>query len=261
MAPTSDIIPNLNLKYKQSNNLSSNLLFDVSPGISTTYKQMADNENIIISRRNNETPIYQSSYLNYMRNGYNYDKKAIDIQRKQQTATMIVNAAVSLASLGLGLGGTIGNIKAAKTSYLAQEAALGQSLQGQEFGNWFIGNNPTSQQLKAGYQRTVGQQSSIATQMMIGNVSSGINGIISVIANRAQQENSMNAKLASLAAESASTSGSDDLNLLNYYNGNKLHKYIYDLSDQMKAPIFDLFYYLGYATNDQRKPDLYTRTN
>ena len=95
---------------------------------------------------------------------------------------------------------------------------------------------------------------------MIQNSIGIIGSISNAIASKQIQENNMSQKFAELQAQSASTAGSNDLNLLNFYNKNKLHEIKYELTDNMKQSIYDLFYYMGYATNIQKKPDLYSRS-
>lgn len=41
-----------------------------------TYLEKEDFENYMIVNRNNEESIFNNEYLNYVNNGYNYDKKA-----------------------------------------------------------------------------------------------------------------------------------------------------------------------------------------
>lgn len=267
---TSDISPNFKIKYKQSNNLNNSLLFDVSPGVSTSYKQIADNENIIISNRNNESPIYQSAYLNYMRNGYNYDKKAQDIQNNQQTWNMVSQIAQSAISLGLGISdigskiSSIKNFKQSRIDEIGQKYGIHkqggkQLVENDLFGirEQFMPGELDS--LRSEVRARTGQLFGTSTQLMLQNTSGIIGSIVGAVTSKQLQENSMNQKFAELQAQSASTVGSNDLNLLNYYNGNKLHEIEYQVSDNIKESIYDLFYYLGYTTNLQKKPDLYSR--
>ena len=73
-----------------------------------------DHENQLKYLANNEIPIYNSSYLNYIRNGYNYDLKAKANQAFQNTlntglsigagiASMLAGGATGGASTALGI--------------------------------------------------------------------------------------------------------------------------------------------------------------
>ena len=98
--------------YIQSNNVSSDLMFmfDYSDERIT---QLDDDsfDNLILSNRNNELPVFNSAYLTYMNNGYNYDKK---LQRIQATSDLIgvaeqtiqggMSGGVAGAAIGLAKG-------------------------------------------------------------------------------------------------------------------------------------------------------------
>ena len=60
----------------------------------------------IISDMDNEIPVYNSDYINYMKNGYNYDKESI----ARQTTKGAVGIATGIggAALGAALGGPVG---------------------------------------------------------------------------------------------------------------------------------------------------------
>lgn len=76
-----------------------------------------DYPNIIAVARNNEEVLYNSTYLNYIRTGYNYDLKAKERQEIAGGIGIGLNVAGLIASIGLsfvpgmqgiGLGGAIG---------------------------------------------------------------------------------------------------------------------------------------------------------
>lgn len=277
---TSDLTtaPEMGIGYKQSNNITSNLLFDIKfDGQDTSYKKLGDIDPIILATRNNEVTIYQDAYINYMRTGYNYDKKAKTISNTQQAINFAGSVGQSILSGGVGIRNLIGiNPNISRLRKIAEESnqMIGYNLADINKQiiagglNESIGSAMAQHYLNSSEQR--GRDYSMAvsnkinalgagTQLAISNSFSIVGTISNAIATRQQQENSMNAKLAELQSQSASTVGSNDLNLLNYYNGNKLHEMKYEISDSMKKPIFDMFYYLGYTTNLQKKPDLYTR--
>lgn len=70
---------------------------------------------------------------------------------------------------------------------------------------------------------------------------------------------SMESRLESLKNQSASVSGSDDLDLMKNYCGNKAKLCIYVPSERMRKLVADLFYYYGYATDEMKVPSLDTR--
>ena len=200
--PSSITNPYFKIKYKQANTITSNLgfKFEIAQG---TQKLNDKFEEYLICKRNNEYPIYNSSYLNYLRNGYNYDLKA----KNSQAAQSWIGTGLSLLGGGLGfvLGGAVG-------------AAAGISL-----------------------------------------ITSGISSISSAIIGNIQNEANIEQKLNESKNTTNSVSSSDDLNLLNWYSENLLWATTYDISEQQKSNIFDLFYKTGYSCNETGIPNVNSR--
>lgn len=115
----------------------------------------------------------------------------------------------------------------------------------------------------------VGTVASVATAGLTGGLSivgavqmgtSTISGIVSAIQGEAQREQNLEAKMQQLKAQSGSVAGSDDVDIMSIYSGNRMKLMNYSLSDKMRKIIGDLFYYFGYAVNEQRAPNVHTRT-
>lgn len=53
-----------------------------------TFKQTIDYEDYLLVNRNNEETIFSNDYLNYIRTGYNYDKKARDREIEKKTRNL-----------------------------------------------------------------------------------------------------------------------------------------------------------------------------
>lgn len=83
-----------------SSNFTSTILFEFYNPLTHSA---TDYDNIIVSTRNNEYPIFNSSYLNYIRNGYNFDVKAKSQQTIKNAIGLGLNAITSIASIGIGL--------------------------------------------------------------------------------------------------------------------------------------------------------------
>ena len=104
--PTSSTAPTLSIKYKQANTITSNLGFKFTVNNGTQKVNDVFGE-YLLCNRNNESQIFNSSYLNYLRNGYNYDTKAKNLQTTQSwisTGLSLAGGAVSVA-LGSMTGG------------------------------------------------------------------------------------------------------------------------------------------------------------
>lgn len=195
--------PSVTILFKQSNNISSNSLFDIQlQGYDepTTYGEYLN------VNRQNEVALFTNDYLNYIRSGFNYDKK---VKVTQNTANWI-GAGVSL----------VGAAASFATSYVSGPAGIA-----------------------AGVALTT---SAVAT-------------LTSAITTTVNNEISMAQKLAELRRQSSSVSNTEDINLLSYYNGNRLLVERDMISDEVQKSIYALFRLTGYACNDYGIPNFNTR--
>lgn len=187
------------VKFKQSNNISSNSLFDFSFS-NGVYHKVAQYDQYLNVNRTNEVALYNSDYLNYIRNGYNYDKKVLATQKAANWIGFGISAASSLASFALG-----------KDPFTAT-----------------AGIHFASQAL-----------SSISNSLI-----QSING-----------EAAIQEKLDDYQRRPASVSNTTDLDLLSYYNGNRLWNVRESISDNVKNGIYNLFRLTGYGCDEYEIPD------
>ena len=190
------------LIFKMTNTFNSKMLFHIDMD---NYKQIEDYELYLPLARNNEISIYSNDFLNYIRSGYNYDKKTLERQS--------INNIISTA------GGVVGGVAAA--------------FSGGAFG--------------------------VATAITLGV--STLTRLVSSVNQQVQNEQTLESKLKQLSLQSSSVSGSDDVDLMSYYTGNRAVVMTYSVSDEMSQALYDLFYYCGYARNFNEKVDIYSRKN
>lgn len=88
----------LKCEYTVSNTVSSTFMFSFNKFFPVTISSR-DYNDILIVNRNNEVPIYNNYYLNYLRNGYNYDVK----NKEQQQVASGIGMGLSAASLAVGI--------------------------------------------------------------------------------------------------------------------------------------------------------------
>ena len=201
----------VSLKFKPTNTINSKFAFKID--FSTwdeahyfaQYNQSFDYEDYLLISRNNEETIFSNDYLNYIRTGYNYDKKAKELEQKQQIGTFLTQVGGSVVTAALNPNVAIS--VAAATAFAVNAA----------------------------------------------------NTFSSIFSSKKQFENSMQNKLANLAAQSTAVMGSDDVDLLSYYNGNRLEIKKYDTVSQQKEALYKLFFYCGYAHNAVAKPNIRSR--
>ena len=195
--------------FKPTNTINSKFAFHFDFGSMAnfgTFKQTIDYEDYLLVSRNNEETIFSNDYLNYIRTGYNYDKKA----RERE-----------MANKGWSLGTSIAKTAA---SIIAAPATGGLSM--------------------------------VAAVSAGTSILTNIRGLINY------QESSADAiqqKLDTLAAQSTAVSGSDDVDLLSYYNGNKLELKKYITEPQQREAIYKLLFYCGYSHKTSGIPDLNSR--
>ena len=117
----------LAVRYKQSSDISSALCFYAEPSGGRMFRRQRQAERYepyMPVTRNNEIPLYSSDYLNYLRNGFNYDKKKQEQALGQQATMAGIQAIASL--LSFALAAPTGGISAAAGIGLAA-GALGSA--------------------------------------------------------------------------------------------------------------------------------------
>lgn len=146
--------------------------------------------------RNNELGLYNSSYINYIRNGFNYD-----VKNKNRSVGV---------QYGLGAVQILG--------------AVGSAISSAYTGGF-----------------------GVAGAITLGT--SAIATLTHAINSQISQETQIQQKLESLKAQANEVESSDDVDLLDVYNENRLHAMRYSISDEMKELLFNLFHYTGYKAN------------
>ena len=188
------------VKFKQSNNISSNSLFDFSFS-NGVYHKVAQYDQFLNVNRTNEVALYNSDYLNYIRNGYNYDKKVLSQQQVANWIGVGISAASSVASFALSA-------------------------------------NP------------------ISAAAGISFVSQAISSVANSINQSIAGEAAIQQKLDEYQKRPASVSNTTDLDLLSYYNGNRLWNVRESISDNVKNGIYNLFRLTGYGCDEYSIPKM-----
>ena len=129
-------------EFQQSNTINSNLMFEIKPYQLDNYDTQ-DFGNYLIASRNNEEPIFTNAFINYIRTGYNYDKKTKVLSataRWTGAAASIVGGALSagvgaatghpvLAATGVTMvAGGIAQLTSSITSQISDENSLQSKL-------------------------------------------------------------------------------------------------------------------------------------
>ena len=111
--PTQYKIP---ITFKPTNTINSKFAFNFDmnkygDSLGIHYKRQQDFEEYLLVDRNNEETIFSNAYIDYIRNGYNYDKKA----KRQQESALGILAGVQLAAgiASFAASGATGGVSAA----------------------------------------------------------------------------------------------------------------------------------------------------
>lgn len=95
----------------------------------------------------------------------------------------------------------------------------------------------------------------------IGFASSTTAAVSRAIHTAQEQDRSIHQKINQMQLQSMSVSSEEDIDLFTMVSGNKAKLVLYEPSAIMKNALWDLFYYCGYATHEQKIPDVTTRCN
>lgn len=209
--------PNLttiDVDFKPTNTINSKFAFRIETYLSdpsgnydfASYTTTSDYEKYLLVSRNNEETIFSNDYLNYIRTGYNYDKKS----KQEQSAKSWLLGGLQLAA---------GVASFAVSAYTGGvSAAAGIAL-----------------------------------------VSGAIATFTSNAYTQASNERSMQSKLTSLAAQSSNVAGSDDVDLLSFYNENRLQVIKYRTEELQEQALYNLFFYCGYKRDQMKIPNTDSR--
>lgn len=210
--------------FRPTNTIGSDMLykFSIDGG---TYEESSDWELAMVSKRNNEVPIFNNDYLNYMRYGYQTEKENLQASAQAQRTAATISTV-----LGVG-GGVVGG------------AAAGAVAGAKYFG---VGAIPGA---------IVGALVGLGTS--IAKSASSINTMETNIQNA---QRSLQSKVEQLQNSASSTQGgSSAVDLMTGYTGNRMHYMQYTMPPLLKEAVYDKFYYCGYSHPVQEKPNLDNR--
>ena len=251
LIPEDLVIPNnsarpdiIKMYYKQSNNISSDcgFRFDI-PEFTMKHRQYFDQ--YMFSARSNELPLYSSDWINYQRNGYNYDKKANTLR----TWSDMVGAIVGVAGGGLS---SIGQIAAFQNR--PEIAELKSSLNALKEGKRVPGGK-TKEELK-------NKLSSLQLPTSLGIIGTGVNavaGIANATLSHYQREQALEQKVNEYKSRAFSVSTTGNHDLFKWYSGNKVILFEFEPREEVRELINDFFSLYGYAQGYYMVPDLDSR--
>ena len=220
-----DVDITVGIGFKMTSTINSRFMFKFDTNGGYMYKE-SDYEPYLIVNRNNEEAIYSNDYINYMRTGYNYDQKV----RGQQATMSLLGIGISAASAGF-------------------QFAIPEYNVNKESGKKATGGTAATAKAVKGFSLT----SAIST------AASTVSSIVNSLYSYYQAGQQIEQKQYELQQQATSVIGSDDLDLLSDYNGNRLKIITYKLRPEDEKMVCDLFYYTGYKHAKLEKPNLTSR--
>lgn len=212
------------VQFNATNTINSRFMFTF-----LDYKcdgnEIVDYNNILYVARNNEIALFNQQYVNYIRNGYNYDLKSIEITRNHNFQNLLTSATTSFIGSSMNMLGSVAGAGGSKNV----NAKVGGALYGYASSLVNIGASVFKNQL-------------------------------SIVQQLQQEELSLNAKRHQLANQSTGVVDANDVDLLDAYTQNKAKFKVYKVSPRMKKALFNLFFYTGYVCDEQGIPDTTSRS-
>lgn len=265
-AATATKDPTCSIKYSLTSSMNSDKLFKFSYNTASADDINATpHENYLYSSRNTERAIQNSSYVDYLRSGYNYDQEAVKQQNRQAKVNAAINAVMGVTGASTQLAAQNLGYPAAKQSILQgasdrllaigddtnrklNEIARGEGYLSKDAVVALAERNIDSANIQARLD-----VNSLTAKTAGSFVAMGARAIASVAGNIYTAHNAVEANNRNFAKSlserqiaKASISGSAPTDLMDEQSG-QLEHYTYTLRDEVKQPILDLFYYNGYA--------------
>lgn len=246
--PSTSLNINLPIRFKTTSTINSRFGFYFDLSNIGTYKPSANYEQYMLVSRNNEELLLNNEYVNYQNTTKKYDETANKLALNR--------AAWNIAGSVFGNVGSIGS--SAYSGYL-QNQINKRSAAVSALASYNLGNEQGAlSSFNDYYLRRAGLIGGIASQA-IGAVGNIVVSTANYFNLKESQEVSMQAKQAELASRTTTVAGSDDVDLMSWYCGNRLSTYTYEIKDYLKKKLYTIFFKIGYAHTAIEQPDVTSR--
>lgn len=278
---TASSSPTIRAEFSISNALNTTMAFKAEYG-RMDYRPEYYKDGYLFSTVSTEKPIFNSSYVDYLRTGYNYDKEALNQQNRMaavQGALGIAGGLVSVAGAGASLGssfiqqrGMIQHLRNKidwhdeelnKYSYLVDthgRIPFNQDEKSDDFKRFqklLAARNQASVQLK-GTPRAGSIGISFATQLISGGINA-ISSAISTFKSIESNNRSFASGMAAKQAQGVNALGVSDIDIQTQATGKGLKLIAYWPENYIQREIIKTFHYTGYSHPIQTIPDFTSR--
>lgn len=213
-------VSTFNVSFQVSNTINSRFLFTFQGYQADKY--LRDYNNILYIARNNEIALFNQQYINYIRTGYNYDIKSLQLTEEQIYKQELLSGISGAGNLALSGASMLTKLASSKSASVGSSALA-----------------------------YIGQASGFATSTL---------GMLYNDAYTIQQnELSLHGKMTQLRNQATGVIDANDVDLMSYYTGNRLRYRVYRCSEKMRTALWKLFFYTGYVADIQGIPDTTSR--
>lgn len=273
-------MPTFDIKFALSNAISSDMMFKIDWNVD--YIKESKYDGTLISARNMEKPIYTNGYVDYLRNGYNWDQAAIKRQNQTARVNTVLGIAGGILQTGIAVAGPIKNLVARSKMGQAHKTANKElEVLNEQYAAAI--NGATIEDQTHMETIAIAQENRINARLaqaeaIYGKSSQSANpsGFVGLIAGQAMnsfqsaynaarsiESNNQNFRgsLANKQAQASGIEGSSNVDLFTQYSdGAHLEYNIYGLRQEDKENLARVFYYTGYAHPVQEIPNFESRS-
>lgn len=274
-------VPTFDIKFALSNAISSDMMFKIDWNVD--YIKESKYDGTMISARNMEKPIYNNNYVDYLRNGYNWDQAAVKRQNQTARVNAILGGVGAALQVGFGVANIVGRATAAgevsglkeKISTLSErldpygsgknKIATGEYVK--QYGQTYaeakreLGETRASLGYAEQAARNLGQAYLGFGSLLAGNAINSVQSAINAARSISSNNQSFRAGVANKQAQASGIEGSSNVDLFTQYSdGAHLEYNIYGLRQEDKENLARVFYYTGYAHPVQEIPNFDSRS-
>lgn len=246
------------VNYQNTNTGNSDMLFTLDYSELGNLYEDSDYDKYFMVNPINEETILSSDYLNYIRNGYNYDKKTQKLAITQAAVNTAINAAQTLTRIGQVQFDKDASSNAA-TDPIRQQL---EDYKGKKQSQW---RDYRIKQLNSLLNQTndnialYNATNSLVKQQIIGAGFNAITAGSNIFFTAQAQKNQMASKLTNLEAQATQMKGGGSIDLFKTMTNNKLHLIKYEPRREIKNELYDLFDKYGYNHPYTEVPNVTSR--
>ena len=281
-------IPKIQPIFYIPNSMTNSMMFKINYP-DTYHDPEYPYDNIMLSTRNNEMTVFSSGYVDYLRNGYNFDREAREQANRQQAISAVIAVAGAVGAVytggaSLALSGAVlgaydklaANEKASAMEAGAVIAPGGRLAQKNvtyddpDYADQIDWERVSLQKMhiqqyedvtaaRGEYYKGAAMGRTYAGIQIAQGITNGIAALHNSLASIEANNRNFQASLVQKQTMAVGAQGSADVDLMSIYARNRLVMHKYTLREQDLINLARVFYYTGYAHPLQEIPNWSSR--